>query len=44
MHLSAQEEYGLRCLVQLARHEGEEPMRIQDIARAEGLSSEYVAK
>jgi Rrf2 family protein len=44
VHLSAQEEYGLRCLVQLARHEGEEPMRIQDIARAEGLSSEYVAK
>ena len=44
MHLSAQEEYGLRCLVQLARHVGEEPMRIQEIARAEGLSSEYVAK
>jgi Rrf2 family protein len=44
MHLSAQEEYGLRCLVQLARHRGEDPMRIQEIARAEGLSSEYVAK
>jgi Rrf2 family protein len=44
MHLSAQEEYGLRCLVQLARHEGREPMRIQEIARAEGLSAEYVAK
>jgi Rrf2 family protein len=44
MHLSAQEEYGLRCLIQLARHDGAEPMRIQEIARAEGLSAEYVAK
>ena len=44
MHLSAQEEYGLRCLVQLARHDGAEPMRIQEIASAEGLSAEYVAK
>ncbi|RMD83450.1 MAG: Rrf2 family transcriptional regulator [Candidatus Dadabacteria bacterium] len=44
MHLSAQEEYGLRCLARLARHEGDEPVRIQDIAEAEGLSPEYVAK
>jgi Rrf2 family protein len=44
MHLSAQEEYGLRCLVQLARHDGREPMSIQEIAQAEGLSAEYVAK
>lgn len=44
MHLSAQEEYGLRCLVQLARHDGREPMSIQAIAQAEGLSAEYVAK
>lgn len=44
MHLSAQEEYGLRCLVQLARHDGEEPLSIQAIAQAEGLSAEYVAK
>jgi Rrf2 family protein len=44
MHLSSQEEYGLRCLIQLARHEGRAPMRIQEIARAEGLSAEYVAK
>jgi len=44
MNLSAQEEYGLRCLVQLARHGGEEPMRIQEIASAEGLSAEYVGK
>ena len=44
MHLSAQEEYGLRCLARLARHEGADPVRIQDIAEAEGLSPEYVAK
>ncbi|MFQ5478323.1 MAG: RrF2 family transcriptional regulator [Candidatus Binatia bacterium] len=45
MHLFAQEEYGLRCLAQLVRGEGEEgPLRIQDIAEAEGLSSDYVAK
>ena len=44
MHLSSQEEYGLRCLVQLARHRGDELMRIQDIAEADGLSPEYVAK
>jgi Rrf2 family protein len=45
MHLSSQEEYGLRCLLRLAVHEGDDaPVRIQDIAEAEGLSSEYVAK
>ncbi len=44
MQLSAQEEYGLRCLIQLARHDGRKPLRIQDIAEAEGLSFEYVAK
>jgi Rrf2 family protein len=45
MHLFSQEEYGLRCLAQLARSsEREGPLRIQDIAEAEGLSHEYVAK
>lgn len=44
MRLSAQEEYGLRCLVRLARGDGAQPVRIQDIAEAEGLTSEYVAK
>ncbi len=47
MHLSSQEEYGLRCLLQVARHEdrpGEEPLRIPEIAQAEGLSPEYTAK
>jgi Rrf2 family protein len=40
----AQEEYGLRCLVQVARHRGEEPLTIPEIAEREGLSPEYTAK
>ena len=45
MHLGSQEEYGLRCLAQLARPSDREGLlRIQDIAEAEGLSHEYVAK
>jgi len=48
MHLSSQEEYGLRCLLEVA-HRFDDPdtpalVSIQDIARAEGLSPEYVAK
>lgn len=44
MHLSSQEEYGLRCLLRLSEYDSESPVRIQDIARDEGLSQEYVAK
>jgi Rrf2 family protein len=44
MHLLAQEEYGLRCMLQVARSRGEEPLTIPQIAGAEGLSSEYTAK
>jgi Rrf2 family protein len=44
MHLLAQEEYGLRCLVQLARHPGPDPLTIPEISAAEGLSPEYTAK
>ena len=44
MKLSAQEEYGLRCLVQVAQHEAPAPLQISEIAAAEGLSPEYVAK
>jgi Rrf2 family protein len=44
MHLLAQEEYGLRCLVQLARQRGPKPLTIPEIAAAEGLSPEYTAK
>jgi Rrf2 family protein len=44
MQLLAQEEYGLRCLIQVARHAGPDPLTIPAIAEAEGLSPEYAAK
>ena len=44
MKITAQEEYGLRCLVRLARAGVEESMTIPEIASAEGLSVPYVAK
>lgn len=44
MQLLAQEEYGLRCLLELCRHEGPQPLTIQEIAAAEGLSPDYAAK
>lgn len=44
MKISAQEEYGLRCLLRLARHTGEHSLTIPEIAAAEGLSGAYVAK
>ena len=44
MHLSAQEEYGLRCLLQVAQQAGDRPAGIPKISAAEGLSPEYTAK
>lgn len=44
MHITAQEEYGLRCLLRVAMHESGDPMRTQEVAAAEGLSLEYAAK
>ncbi len=44
MHILAIEEYGLRCLLQVAFHPGPGPMTAPEIARAEGLGPEYVAK
>jgi Rrf2 family protein len=44
MHLFAQEEYGLRCMLQVARSGGQDPLSIPQIAEAEGLSTEYTAK
>src|SRR2546421_10606736 len=43
MKITAQEEYGLRCLLRLARA-GDGPLSIPDIAAVEGLSEPYVAK
>jgi Rrf2 family protein len=44
MQLLAQEEYGLRCLLQVAQHGGPDPLSIQAVAEREGLSPEYSAK
>ncbi len=47
MRLSASEEYGLRCLMQLARHErtgASEPLGIPEIASGEGLTTAHVGK
>lgn len=48
MKITAQEEYGLRCILQLARQESEAPggavMLVRDIAEREGLSLAYVEK
>ncbi len=44
MQILAIEEYGLRCLLQVAFHPSPGPMTASEIARAEGLGPEYVAK
>src|SRR5262245_40503664 len=44
MKITAQEEYGLRCLLRLARAGEGHSLTIPEVAAAEGLSSPYVAK
>lgn len=44
MKITAQEEYGLRILIRIARCHDEEGMSIPQLSDAEGLSSHYVAK
>ncbi len=44
MRISAQEEYGLRCLIALARRGRGRQMSIAEIAKAEGLSVPYASK
>lgn len=45
MKISAQEEYGLRCLLQLARAEAKgESLTLSQIARREGISSANAGK
>ncbi|MBI3318626.1 MAG: Rrf2 family transcriptional regulator [Candidatus Omnitrophica bacterium] len=44
MKITAQEEYGLRCLLQLAQAEPKEGLTVGEIARREGLSQAYVEK
>jgi len=44
MKISAQEEYGLRCLLQLARAQQGGIVTVKEIARKEALSPAYVEK
>ena len=44
MKLSSQEEYGLRCLVQLGRHAGGPVLTIPELSKLEGISVSHVAK
>ena len=44
MKFTAQEEYGLRCLLQIGRQGKGGSLTITEIAAAEGLSIPYVAK
>lgn len=44
MKITAQEEYGLRILLRVARHNQQEGISIPAISELEGLSAAYVAK
>jgi Rrf2 family protein len=44
MKITAQEEYGLRCLLRLAQADDGQDLTIPEIADAEKLSAPYVAK
>ena len=44
MKLSSHEEYGLRCLLQVARRDTGGSATIPEISRVEGISPAYVAK
>jgi Rrf2 family protein len=44
MKLSTQEEYGLRCLLQLARHGDSASLTISEMSQREGISAPNVAK
>ena len=44
MKVTSQEEYGLRCMMQLAVSSPDRPLTIHEIADREGLSPAYVGK
>ena len=44
MKVSAQEEFGLRCILQIAAQPSSEPLTLTEIARREGMSVPHVAK
>lgn len=44
MKFSTQEEYGLRCLLRVAREKGEKGLTIPEISKAEGITTHNTAK
>ena len=44
MKITAMEEYGLRCMMQLASRDSDDPMTVSYVADNEGLSYEYAGK
>lgn len=44
MKITALEEYGLRCMMQLALGTSDRPMTVAQVAEREGLSTEYAGK
>lgn len=44
MKFSTQEEYGLRCLLRVAREGGEKGLTIPEISKAEGITTHNTAK
>jgi Rrf2 family transcriptional regulator, iron-sulfur cluster assembly transcription factor len=44
MKITAMQEYGLRCLLQLASQGPETPLTVREIAERESLTTMYVAK
>jgi|SRR5215813_2399924 len=44
MRLSSQEEYGLRCLLRVARAGAEDSVTIPELSRSEGITEPNVAK
>jgi Rrf2 family protein len=44
MRLSAQEEYGLRCLLRVGREDAEGSVTIAELSRSEGITEPNVAK
>lgn len=44
MKISSLEEYGLRCLLHVAREAADEPVAAADVAESEGISAAYAQK
>lgn len=44
MNVTAQEEYGVRCILQLASETSQQPLTAVEISRREGLSVPYASK